>query len=218
VNADTSTATSAPHWLRGRIARRIFSTDHKQLGLVWVVVGVFGLVIGGVLALVAALQTASADASVVGEGTFASLTTMEGTLLTSVGLLPIALGLALAIVPLQIGARGIASPTLAAAGLWFGVVGSLAVVLSSFASGDAPRSSWTSFPPAVLDPTRPGESVRLMGLLLIALGALLTAVVLVLTLRARRAPGMSDDRLPVFSYAAGIFAAALLVLAPLAIV
>ncbi len=217
MNVDTSAAPTSPSWLRGRFSRWIFATDHRRVGTMWLSVGGFGIALSVVLALVVALQTARADTTLIGEGTYASVVTMQATLLTYGGLLPLALGLAVALVPLQIGARGLALPQLATGGLWLGVSGVAAIVLSSFASGDAPRSWWTTYPPLVLDPARPGESIRLMGLLLVGLGALLTAIALVVTLRASRAPGMTKARLPLFTQSVGIFAVALLVLAPLSL-
>lgn len=217
MNAESPAASAAPPWLRGRVSRWIFATDHRHVGVLWLALGGVGLALGGLLAVIAAVQTASADATVIGEGAFASLTTMQGTLLTYCGILPLALGLAVALVPLQLGARGIALPQVAAFGLWLGISGSTAVVLSSFATGDAPRSSWTTFPPVALAGERPGESARLMGLVLIGLSALLTAIALVATFRGRRAPGLTNERLPLFAQSAGIFAAALLVLAPVSL-
>jgi heme/copper-type cytochrome/quinol oxidase subunit 1 len=214
---ETTTAHTAPHWLRGRVSRWVFATDHKHVGLLWLAVGAIGIAIACILSLVSALQASRSSASVVDEGMFVSLTTMQGTLLAYGGVLPLVLGLALAVTPLQAGARGVAHPGLPAAGLWLGATGVAAVALSSFAPGAAPRSWWTTSPPLALDPTRPGESVRLMGLTLITLGALLTAIVLLRTLRTLRTPGMTDERLPLFSQAVGIFSAALLVLAPLAL-
>ena len=67
--------------------------------------------------------------------------------------------------------------------------GVAAIVLSSFATGDAPRSWWTTYPPLALDPARAGESVRLMGLLLVGLGALLTAISLVARFASVGLPG-----------------------------
>jgi cytochrome c oxidase subunit 1 len=217
VNADTSAATTGPSLLRGRFAQWIFATDHRRVGTLWLAVGGTGIALSAILALVVALQTARADSTLLGEGTFASVVTMQATLLTYGGLLPLVLGLAVAIVPLQIGARGLALPQLSTGGVWLGVAGVTTIVLSSFASGDAPRSWWTTSPPLALDQARPGESIRLMGLVLVGLGALLTAIALVATLRDRRAPGMTNERLPLFTQSVGIFAVSLLVLAPVAL-
>jgi cytochrome c oxidase subunit 1 len=217
VNADTSAAPSTPQWLRGRFAGWIFATDHKRVGALWLAVGGLSIAIAGVIAVVLALQTAREGADLIGDGTYASLATMQGTLLTYGGVLPLALGLAVLVVPLQIGARGLALSGLAASGLWFGIVGLVTVVLSAFAPGDAPRSWWTTHPPLALDAARPGETIRLMGLLLVALAVLCTALALLATLRAPRADGMTDARLPLFTRAVAAFSAAQLLVAPVAL-
>lgn len=217
MNAETSAAKTAPHWRDGRVSSWIFATDHKRIGTLWLTVGGFGLFLGGLLTLISSLQTARADADLIGQGTYASLVTMQGTLLTYGGILPLALGLAVVVVPLQLGARGLALPELSAIALWLGVVGVGAVVLSSFSNGAAPRSTWASTPGAALDPSRPGETLRLMGVFLIGAAALLTAVALIATLRGPQAPGMTRERLPLFAQSAGLFATALLVLAPISL-
>ena len=217
MNAETSAAQTGPHWREGRVSSWIFATDHKRIGMLWLAVGGLGILLGGILALISALQTARPDGDLIGQGTYASVVTMQGTLLTYGGILPLALGLAVVIVPLQLGARGLALPGLSAFAFWLGLAGVAAVVLSSFSKGDAPRSSWTSTPSIALDPSRPGETARLMGLFLIALATLLTAIALVATFRGLRAPGMSNDRLPLFAQSAGIFATALLVLASISL-
>ena len=217
MNAETP-VTSAPPWIRGRISGWVFATDHKRVGALWLAVGGLGLLVGGLLALLTALQTARADGGLLGEGTYASVATMQGTLLTYGGLLPLALGLVVIVVPLQLGARGLALSGLATAGLWLGISGLVAITLSAFAPGDAPRSWWTTYPPLALDQVRPGETVRLMGFVLVALATFLTAIAVVATLRGARAPGLTDARLPLFTRAAGAFAAAQLLVAPLALI
>lgn len=215
MNAGTSTTNAAPRWHAGRFSGWIFATDHKRVGMLWLAVGGTAILLGGILALVAALQIARPDMDVIGQGTYQSVITMGGTLLTYGGILPLALGLAVFIVPLQLGARRLALPGLSAAGLWLGVAGVVTVVLSTFAEGTAPRSGWTSL--GAFQPSPNGDTVRLLGLLLIGLATLLTAVALVATFRGPRAPGMTNERLPLFAQSAGIFAAALLVLAPLSL-
>ena len=105
----------------------------------------------------------------------------------------------MAVLPLQLGSRGLALRGLAATGAWLGVFGILAVVMSSFSDGDAARSSWSSSPGAVIQGVRNGEDTRLLGLMLISLAAFMTAIALVATFRGPRAPGLTEERLPLFA-------------------
>ena len=212
----TAAATTAPHWRRGRFSRLIFATDHKVVGGLWLSVGGVGIVLGGILALLSALQTARPDAGVLGQGMYASVITVQGTLLTYGGILPLALGLAVFIAPLQLGARGLALPDLSAAAFWLGLAGVATVVLSTFGEGDSPRSTWTSAPVGVIRGSS-SENARLIGLILIGLATFLTAVALVATFRGPRVAEMTNERLPLVAQSVGIFAMALLVLAPLAL-
>ena len=202
-------------WLRGRFTSWVFATDHKRVGVMWLAVGGVAAVIAGVLAAFTAIQTASSEASFLGEGTYASVLTMEETLLQYFVLIPIVIGLAVYLVPLMIGARGIAIPSVVSIAFWLAAFGGLAVVLSPFGSGDAPRSWWTTVPQLALDPARGAEDARLAGLTLLGIAVLLTAVALLLTLRDLRARGMTMERLPLFVQGAQLYAVACLILAPL---
>jgi cytochrome c oxidase subunit 1 len=215
VSAGTRTAPPTPHWQRGRVAGWVLSTDHKRIGILWLGVAGVAVLVSGVIAVVVGIQTAAAEASFVGEGTYASLVTMEETLLQFFVLVPLVLGLAVFLVPLMVGARGIAAPGLASVGLWLGAFGALAVLVSSFGAGDGARSWWTTVPMLAVDPARGAEDPRLLGLLLLGLAVLATAVALVRTIRASRAPGMTLERLPLFAQGAGVYAVACLVLASL---
>jgi heme/copper-type cytochrome/quinol oxidase subunit 1 len=211
----SSSARSEAPWLRGRFASWVFATDHKRLGIMWLAVGGMAAVIAAVLAVFTAIQTATSEASFIGEGTYASVQTMEETLLQYFVLVPVVMGLAVYLVPLMIGARAIALPSVVSIAFWLAAFGGLAVVLSPFGAGDAPRSWWTTVPPIALNPERGSEDARLAGLTLLGIAVLLTSIAVLLTLRNLRAPGMTLKRLPLFAQSAGLYAGSCLVLAPL---
>lgn len=214
MSTETPVAPTAPRWQRGRVSSWVFATDHKQLGVMWLVVAGVAATLAALLAVFTAIQTATSESSFLGEGTFLSVLTMEETLLQWFTLVPVVVGLAVYLVPLQAGSRGIALPGTVSIAFWLAAFGGLAVVLSPFGAGDAPRSAWTTVPALAVDPTRGSEGPRLMGLFLLGLAVLLTAAALLLTLHRHRAPGMTLARLPLFAQAAGMYAVACLVLAP----
>lgn len=214
MSAETPVAQSAPRWQRGRVSGWVFATDHKQIGVMWLAVAAVAATVAGILAVFTGIQTATSGSGFLGEGTFVSLLTMEETLLQWFTLVPIVVGLAVYLVPLQVGARGIALPGTVSIAFWLAAFGGLAVVLSPFGAGDAPRSWWTTVPGLAVDPSRGSEGPRLIGLFLLGFAVLLTAAALLLTLQRDRAPGMTLERLPLFAQAAGLYAIASLVLAP----
>lgn len=212
-----STSLPVAHWLRGRIASWIFATDHKRIGILWLAIAATSAAIGGILAIFTSIQTATVDSGFVGQGAYASALTMEETLFQYFVLVPLVIGLGVYLVPLHVGARRLTGSSLATFAFWLAAFGALAVAVAPFGSGDPPRSYWTTVPGLALEPQRGSEDARLLGLVLLSAGVLLTAVSLLATLARGAAPGMSWDRMPVFAQGIGLFAAASLVLAPLQI-
>ena len=209
---------TGPDWLRGRFAGWLFATDHKRIGILWLAIAGIAAAIGGLLALFTAIQTATVDSGFVGKGAYASSLTMEETLLQYFVVIPIVMGLGVYLVPLMLGSRKIAMPSLTSFAFWLAAFGALAVIISPFGSGDPPRSYWTTVPQLALDPTRGSEDARLVGLVLLAAAVFLTSISLLATLRRPGAPGMTGDRVPLFAQGIGLYSAICLLLAPLSIV
>lgn len=182
----------APVWPRG--------TDHKYVGSLFVVAALVFLVAAAALALVMRAQLASPDAAVVGERTYRQLFTMHGTMGVFLFLLPVWLGLASAVVPLQIGASRIAFPRLHAMSFWMFLVGGIMVVAAPAASDVV--SGWTldSPIPENLGIRGNGPDYLIMGVALACVAAVLVAVNLIVTIVQLRAPGMTMRRVPLFSW------------------
>lgn len=212
----SSTTQPAADWHRGRVASWLVSVDHKRIGALYLgSAGVF-FVIAGVLTILMRLQMTRPDASILGSGTYRGVLTMHGTLLVFFVLLPVVTGLATYLVPLMIGARCIAMPGSAAVALWLFVFGGGAVTLSAFAGGGASQAGWTGLPPLALAQQGNGVDVWLMGLLLLAISLLLSAINLIATIRAQRMEGMGWSNTPMFAWAVYVWSWLSLVLVPIA--
>jgi heme/copper-type cytochrome/quinol oxidase subunit 1 len=164
------------------------SGDHKALGLVYIVAALLFGVVGWIV-------SALTGAHALGSGTFLSESTADGLFSASrIGLVllvavPVMLGLATYIVPLQVGANTVAFPRAAAAALWTWILsGGLLIVANSIDGG--------------LD----GGRDRAVDLGLLAIAGLCVALVLgvvcvITTAIALRTPGMRLDRVPLFTWA-----------------
>ncbi|MEO8036743.1 MAG: cbb3-type cytochrome c oxidase subunit I, partial [Acidobacteriota bacterium] len=212
----SSNAQAVTPWHRGRVAGWLVSLDHKRIGALYLgAAGVF-FVIAGVLTLLMRLQVTRPDASILGSGTYRGVLTMHGTLLVFFVLVPVVTGLATHLVPLMIGATRAAKPELAAAALWLFVFAGTAIVLSAFAGGGASQAGWTGFPPLALAQRGNGVDLWLIGLLLLAISLLGSAVNLIATIRSFRADGMEWSRLPIFAWAVYVWSWLTIVLVPIA--
>lgn len=163
------------------------SGDHKAVGTFYVLAAlIFG--IAGWIA--AALATAHQ----VGSGSFLTQTTATQLLQTSnLGLIllvivPLFLGIATYIVPLQVGASTVAFPRAAAAAMWTWLLSSGVFIVASFIDGGLG-----------------GERAKSVSLTLLSLGGLIVALLLgtlcvLTTAITLRTPGMSLDRVPMFTF------------------
>jgi len=209
---------ATPSWQRGRVAGWIVSVDHKRVGALYLAWACVFLLVGGFLTLLMRIQMTKPDAGFLGDSTYAGMRTMHGTMLVFFVFVPVVVGLATFLVPLMIGATGIAKPGLAAMSLWLFGFGGAAVVLSAFAEGGASQAGWAGYPPAILTQDGHGADLWLIGLLLLALSVLCSAANLVATVQYRRAEGMTWGNLPMFVWSILVWGFASLVLVPIAAV
>ncbi len=122
------------------------TVDHKKIGILYVLMSLVFLVIGGVEALLMRWQLLVPRSSFLGPDVFNQLFTMHGTTMVFFVGMPILIGLGNFLVPLMIGARDMAFPRMNALGFWLTLFGGL-LVYFSFATGGAPAIGWFAYAP-----------------------------------------------------------------------
>ncbi|HEV3225628.1 MAG TPA: cytochrome c oxidase subunit I [Acidimicrobiales bacterium] len=176
------------------------STDHKRIGVAYMVTAFLFFLVGGALAEVIRVQLYSPNSTVVSEHTYDQLFTMHGTIMMFLFLGPFAFGLANYFVPLQIGARDMAFPRLNAMSYWFYLFGGLTLIASFLTAGGAAAFGWTAYAPLSEISRSPGYGADLwiMAVVLTGLSGVLTGVNIVATVITMRARGMTMFRMPIF--------------------
>ena len=157
-----------------------FSTDHKVIGIQYIVTAFFFFLIGGLLAMVMRGELITPDSDLVDRTVYNGLFTMHGTIMLFLWTFPMLNGLANYLVPLMIGARDMAFPRLNAAAFWMVPVFGIILILSFFVPGGPSQSGWWAYPPVSLqNPTGNlnGIIIRLLSILVI----ILMLIVLVIT-------------------------------------
>src|SRR5947209_15585258 len=124
----------------------VTTVDHKKIGLMYILMALLFLVVGGVEAVLMRWQLLVARNDFLGADTFNQLFTMHGTTMVFFMGMPILIGLGNYLVPLQVGARDMAFPRLNALGFWATLLGGL-LVYFSFATGGAPAIGWFAYAP-----------------------------------------------------------------------
>ena len=193
----------------------ITSTDHKKIGIMYIVLGLLMLVRGFADAIMMRLQQSMAIGASQGYPPpehYNQIFSAHGTIMIFFVAMPLVIGFMNFVVPLQLGVRDVAFPTMNNVSFWLTASGALLINLSLFL-GEFARTGWLAFPPLSEKEFSPGVGVDyyLVALQISGVGTVLTAVNFVTTILKIRAPGMSYLRMPVFCWTS--LAANLLILA-----
>jgi heme/copper-type cytochrome/quinol oxidase subunit 1 len=125
----------------------ITAVNHKQVGKRFMWTALVFLVIGGVESLLLRLQLADSENTILGPEAYNQLFTMHGTTMMFLFAVPVLEGIAMYLVPLQIGARDMPLPRLNALGYWLYLAGGI-LLHWSFVTGDVPDGGWFAYTPS----------------------------------------------------------------------
>ena len=185
------------------ILKWLTSTDHKVIGLSYMITAVVIFYLSGIMALLMRLQLSSPHSSLLSFSQYNALFTMHGSLMLYLFAGPFAFGgLANYIVPLQIGAPDMAFPRLNALSYWLYLTGSITMMMTFFVAGGAAQFGWVAYAPLSSATSSPGAGPDLwiMALALTGFSAIFTGVNLCGTIFYLRAPGMTMFRMPIFTW------------------
>ncbi|MEB3188757.1 MAG: cytochrome c oxidase subunit I [Snowella sp.] len=179
-----------------------FSTDHKVIGIQYIVTSFFFFLVGGVLAMIIRGKLLTPEADLVDRAVYNAMFTMHGTIMLFLWTFPVLLGLSNYLVPLMIGARDMAFPRLNAVAFWLVPVFGVILMASFFIPGGPSQSGWWAYPPVSLqNPTGNlinGQFLWLLAVAISGVASIMGAVNFVTTITRMRAPGMAWFRMPVF--------------------
>jgi cytochrome c oxidase subunit 1 len=193
----------------------VTSAEHKAVGRMYVATALFFASAGLAEFLMMRLQLMIPENTLIRPEIFDRLLSAFGVTSLILFALPLLIGLMSVVVPLLIGARGMALPRLHHLSYWLYVFGG-ALIYGSFLYRPS-EAGIMALPPLSSSEFLPGAAVDawLTGFALVLLGFLCFAISMIATLRNSRAPGMALQRMPLFSWAAGIVSDTQLVLAPI---
>ncbi len=177
----------------------ISTVDHKMIGIMYLLVALLFMLIGGVEALLMRIQLAEPLNHFIGPETYNQFFTMHGTTMIFLVAMPAVFGFAVYFTPLMIGANEMAFPRLNAFSLWITLLGGM-LLYFSFLVGGAPDAGWFNYAPLNEKnySINPGIDYYCMGLLLTGIGSVTTSINLIVTVLHYRVKGMTLNRLPLF--------------------
>ncbi|MCU1467991.1 MAG: cytochrome oxidase subunit, partial [Actinomycetia bacterium] len=181
----------------------VTTVDHKKIAIMYATLALCFFVVGGIEALFIRLQLAQPNGTILSAARYNEFFTMHGTTMVFLLGMPIAAAFGNYLVPLMIGARDVAFPRLNMLGFWIFAFGGI-FLYSSFALGGAPDGGWFGYAPLTSTPLAqgylPGRGADFwtVGLIMLGIGSVATAVNFLVTILNMRAPGMTLMRMPVF--------------------
>ncbi|HEV7979245.1 cytochrome c oxidase subunit I [Amycolatopsis sp.] len=188
---------------KGSVLLKLFrTTDHKQIGLLYLTTSMAFFLTGGVMALLMRGELARPGLQFLSPEQYNQLFTMHGTVMLLLYATPNVFGFANFILPLQIGSPDVAFPRLNAFAYWLYLFGGTMVLSSFFTPGGAPDFGWTAYTPLsdAIHAPGIGADLWIMGLIVSGLGTILGGVNMVTTILCLRAPGMTMWRMPIFTW------------------
>jgi cytochrome c oxidase subunit 1 len=214
-----ATPQAAPHAGHAPMSfwrKYIFSTDHKTIGIQFLFVSLFFLLVGGVLAMQIRWQLGFPGRPMPGGGIlpetmapggvilpeyYIQLVTMHGTFMVFFAIMPLLVGVfANFLIPLKLGAHDMAFPRINMWSFWTAFLAGLIMLAGFFVPDGAARAGWTSYAPLSARPDLSGASYGQMlwciSLVCLGLSSILGSVNYITTVINNRAPGMTWFRMP----------------------
>ncbi len=198
----TTTLTPAASAYRSGLYEWVTTTDHKKIGILYIVNSFLFFFLAGLMALGVRTELAQPGLQLLhDESLYNQLFTMHGSVMIFLFIIPMLAGFGNYVVPLQIGAPDMAFPRINALSFWMLPLGGILLLLG-FATGGAASAGWTSYSPlaqnhSALESVGHGQDLWIMGLVLIGTSSILGAVNFLVTIFKMRAPGMTMFRMPI---------------------
>jgi cytochrome c oxidase subunit I len=192
----------------------VLTTDHKKIGIMYLVLTFVFFILGGVEALLMRSQLAVPNNTLISGEHYNELLTMHGTTMIFLFVVPVMAGFGNYFVPLMIGARDMAFPRLNALSFWLLLCGGIVFYASLF--WHPPEAGWWSYPPLSSIQYSPsgGQDAWIFLIHLTGISSLVGAINFYVTIANMRAPGMTWGRLPLFIWSILIYAVLLIIALP----
>jgi len=194
----------------------IFSTDHKTIGIQFLFLSLFFLLLGGILAMQMRWQLGFPGKPMPGGGIlpesmapggvilpeyYIQLVTMHGTFMVFFAIMPLLVGVfANFLIPLKLGAHDMAFPRINMASFWFAFAAGMVMLASLFVPEGAARAGWTMYAPLSARPdlsgAELGQKLWSVSIVLLGLSSILGSLNYITTIINNRAPGMTWFRMP----------------------
>ncbi len=185
------------HKPKGFVNRWLMTTNHKDIGTLYLVFALTMFILGGAMAMLIRLELFQPGLQYLEPNLFNQLTTMHALVMIFGAVMPAFVGLANWMIPMMIGAPDMALPRMNNWSFWL-LPFAFAILLSTFfMDGGSPAGGWTMYPPLVL---QGGNNVAFLvfAVHIMGISSIMGAINVIATIMNMRAPGMGYLKMPLF--------------------
>ncbi len=179
--------------------RWLFSTNHKDIGTMYLIFSLLMLFEGGVLALLLRAELFEPGLQFFRPELFNQFTTMHGLIMVFGAIMPAFVGFANWMVPLQIGASDMAFARMNNFSFWLLPMAGIMLTSSFFVRGGAPAVGWTLYAPLSIQ-MGPGMDIGILAMHIMGASSIMGAINIIVTILNMRAPGMNLMKMPLFCW------------------
>ena len=184
------------------IKRWLTTTNHKDIGILYILAAFLFGFIGGVLGLIMKAQTTAPGLALISPSFYNQAVSIHGLVMVLWFVSPLFLGLANYLIPIMIGCRDLAFPRLNALSFWLFLFGGLVAASAFFFPGGAIATGWTIYAPLNTPEYSAGNAfgvvLGIAGAAMLIAAITLGTINFITTIAVMRAPGMTLLNMPLF--------------------
>ncbi len=181
-------------WIRGWL----FTTNHKDIGTLYLCLSLVMFFFGGSMALLIRLQLFQPGAQYFDPNFYNVLVTIHGLVMIFGVIMPAFVGLANWMVPMMVGAPDMALPRLNNWSFWLLPFAFTLLIISLFVPGSGPNFGWTMYAPLSSQYGPPSTDYLIVAIHMMGISSVLGAINIIATIINLRAPGMTWMKMPLF--------------------
>ena len=182
------------------LLRWVFTTNHKDIGTLYLIFSLTMFFIGGMMAFVIRAELFQPGMQLVEPGFFNQMTTMHGLIMVFGAVMPGFVGLANWQIPMMIGAPDMALPRMNNWSFWILPFAFTMLLSTLFMDGGAPGFGWTFYAPLSTTYAPPSVTFFIFAIHMMGISSIMGAMNIIVTLFNMRAPGMGLMQMPMFAW------------------
>ena len=180
------------------IKRWLFTTNHKDIGSMYLIFALVMFFIGGAMAMVIRLELFQPGLQFVDPQFFNQMTTVHGLIMVFGAVMPAFTGLANWMIPMMIGAPDMALPRMNNWSFWILPFAFLILLITLFMPGGGPDFGWTFYAPLSTTYSNDTTALFVFSVHIMGISSIMGAINVIVTIVNMRAPGMTWMKMPLF--------------------